>query len=140
MCHYSHRIFNNATRQSDTKRVKEIPSSCLRRGRRISPDGNTKRGKRIRVSSARCRPSEISYVSSDDCFAAFCKMNCRCSGGGKGMSASIRRLTLPVSSSNYALGISALSRHYPKQKQYDNTISKRGNQYNYFIHFCSLQK
>ena len=54
----------------DNRNEKENLSSHLQRGPDNYLERNTKRGKRFRVSSAKCRLSSTYQVSLDDCFAA----------------------------------------------------------------------
>ena len=70
--------------------------SCLSRGCRNNPVGNTSRGKRLRVSSASAVQLETSYISTDDRFAALLKSSCHSAwvGGGRGATALPLRVTV----------------------------------------------
>ena len=84
----SHHILAIGTKRKPPFR---IPVEALR-----SHCGNTKRGERHALPLQDIVHVEISQVSTGDCFAAM-QLNCYIRGW-KGRSASIRRLTLPVSS------------------------------------------
>ena len=59
-----------------TTEKRRRPLSDFSRGCRNCLRGNTKRGTRmIALTSATVSPSETSYISRDDCFAAFCLVN-----------------------------------------------------------------